>query len=35
VLRLPDPCLVVLVGATAAGKSDWARQWFAPAQIVS
>ena len=24
-LRLPDPCLVVLVGATAAGKSHWAR----------
>ena len=35
VLRLPDPCLVVLVGATAAGKSDWAAQWFAPEQVVS
>ena len=23
-LRLPDPCLVVLVGATGAGKSAWA-----------
>ena len=34
-LRLPDPCLVVLVGATAAGKSDWAAEWFAPEQIVS
>ena len=34
-LRLPDPCLVVLVGATAAGKSDWAAQWFAPEQVVS
>ena len=34
-LRLPDPCLVVLVGATAAGKSCWAERWFAEAQIVS
>jgi F420-dependent oxidoreductase-like protein len=34
-VRLPDPCLVVLVGATAAGKSDWARAWFDPDQIVS
>ena len=34
-MRLPDPCLVVLVGATAAGKSDWARAWFEPDQIVS
>jgi F420-dependent oxidoreductase-like protein len=35
VLRLPDPCLVVLVGATAAGKSDWAARWFHPDQVVS
>src|SRR5919202_1383454 len=34
-LRLPDPCLVVLVGATAAGKSDWAARWFHPDQVVS
>ncbi len=34
-LRLPDPCLVVLVGATAAGKSHWARSWFEPDQVVS
>jgi F420-dependent oxidoreductase-like protein len=33
--RLPDPCLVVLVGATAAGKSAWAAEWFEPDQIVS
>jgi F420-dependent oxidoreductase-like protein len=35
VLRLPDPCLVVLVGATASGKSDWAARWFEPDQVVS
>jgi F420-dependent oxidoreductase-like protein len=34
-LRLPDPCLVVLVGATAAGKSHWAAQWFHPDRVVS
>ena len=34
-LRLPDPCLVVLVGATAAGKSHWAARWFEPDQVVS
>src|SRR3954453_23284502 len=34
-LRLPDPCLVVLVGATASGKSAWAAEWFHPDQIVS
>jgi F420-dependent oxidoreductase-like protein len=34
-LRLPDPCLVVLVGAAGAGKSHWARTWFAEQQVVS
>jgi F420-dependent oxidoreductase-like protein len=34
-LRLPDPCLVLLVGATAAGKSHWAGTWFQPDQVVS
>jgi F420-dependent oxidoreductase-like protein len=34
-LRLPDPCLVVLVGATGAGKSRWAGEWFGAHQIVS
>jgi predicted kinase len=34
-VRLPDPCLVVLVGATAAGKSEWAREWFDGDQVVS
>jgi F420-dependent oxidoreductase-like protein len=34
-LRFPDPCLVVLVGATASGKSHWAQEWFHPDQVVS
>ena len=34
-MRLPDPCLVVLVGATASGKSHWAREWFGSDQVVS
>jgi F420-dependent oxidoreductase-like protein len=34
-LRLADPCLVVLVGTTAAGKSHWAQTWFGPDQVVS
>src|SRR4051794_9269788 len=34
-LRLPDPCLVVLVGATGSGKTQWASSWFEPDQIVS
>jgi F420-dependent oxidoreductase-like protein len=34
-LRLPDPCLVVLIGASAAGKSSWADAWFASDQVVS
>jgi F420-dependent oxidoreductase-like protein len=34
-IRLPDPCLVVLVGPAGAGKSTWAQRWFPPAAIVS
>jgi F420-dependent oxidoreductase-like protein len=34
-MRLADPCLVVLVGATASGKSHWAHTWFETDQIVS
>ena len=34
-LRLPDPCLVVLVGASGAGKSHWAAQCFADEQVVA
>src|SRR5262249_34842944 len=33
--RLPDPCLVVLVGPSSAGKSHWAGQWFDADAIVS
>ena len=34
-VRLPDPCLVVLVGVAGAGKSTWAGQWFPPPAIVA
>ncbi|MET0145445.1 MAG: TIGR03560 family F420-dependent LLM class oxidoreductase [Ilumatobacteraceae bacterium] len=35
VVRLPDPCLVVLVGVAGAGKSTWAAATFDPSAIVS
>jgi protein phosphatase len=34
-LRLPDPCLVVLVGAAGSGKSTLAARLFAPDAILS
>jgi F420-dependent oxidoreductase-like protein len=34
-MRLPSPCLVVLVGASGAGKSTWAATNFRPDQVVS
>ncbi len=34
-LRLPSPCLVVLVGPAGSGKSTWAAEHFPPDQIVS
>jgi F420-dependent oxidoreductase-like protein len=35
VVRLPDPCVVVLVGASGAGKSYWAASWFPEGSVVS
>src|SRR4051812_21839192 len=35
VASLPQPCLVVLVGVSSAGKSTWAAAQFAPDEIVS
>ena len=32
---LPDPSLVVLLGVSGSGKSTFARQHFAPTEIVS
>ena len=34
-LRLPAPCLVVLVGASSSGKSTWAAGTFRATEIVS
>ncbi|MBV9920113.1 MAG: TIGR03560 family F420-dependent LLM class oxidoreductase [Pseudonocardia sp.] len=34
-LLLPSPCLVVLAGAVASGKSTWAAAHFPPSAIVS
>jgi len=35
VIELPEPCLVVLVGAAGAGKSTLAARLFAPDQVLS
>ena len=34
-MRLPDPALVVLIGASGAGKSTWATQRYRAQEIVS
>ena len=34
-IRVPDPCLLVLVGAPGAGKTHWANEWFRPERVVS
>jgi protein phosphatase len=35
VLKLPELCLVVLIGASGAGKSSFARKHFLPTEIIS
>jgi F420-dependent oxidoreductase-like protein len=35
VTRLPDPCLVVIVGPAGCGKSTWAARSFQPEQVIS
>lgn len=35
VIRLPSPCLVVLVGASGSGKTTWATSQFLASQVVS
>ncbi|RHW25603.1 LLM class flavin-dependent oxidoreductase [Nocardioides immobilis] len=34
-MRLPDPALVVLVGASGSGKSTWAAERYRPQEVVS
>lgn len=35
VLKLPAPCVVVLIGPSRTGKTTWAHTHFAPNQVVS
>ena len=34
-IELPDPCLVVLVGASGSGKSTFAASHFLPTEVIS
>ncbi len=34
-LTIPDFCLVVLIGASGAGKSHFARAQFSPTEVLS
>ncbi len=33
-MRLPDPALVVLVGASGSGKSTWAAGRYRPQEVM-
>jgi protein phosphatase len=35
IVEIPDPCLVVLIGAAGAGKTTFAARHFQPAEILS
>ncbi len=35
IVRIPSPCMVVLIGASGSGKSTFARKHFKPTQIIS
>ena len=34
-IRLPTPCLVLLIGPSGSGKTTWAQEQFSAGQIVS
>lgn len=34
-LKLPAPCLIVLIGPSGSGKTTWAQEHFTPGQVVA